>query len=515
MNQWSAFGVRMASLLVWIGVTVLARPAPAGELPGVAFDGAKTTWHDGFDRYDFVMDGQTMAISPFDRPAGERFGIGGPGNGGRRCVVICPTRPAPGNPWSWRGCYWDHQPQAEIELLKRGFHIAYISADASLKPDKYWEAWYQFLTEKHGLSKKPAFIGMSRGGEYAFMWATMHPDKVSCIYTDNPGGNDENLRRLGDLARNDVPLMLVCGTIDPILLKYGMTIENIYQQFGGRVSVILKEGAGHHPHSLSDPTPMADFIERSVQETSPPTPDFVGSKRFARYSYYSLDNRYEKFAADGYYLIRRGPAFTPSYNRYEVSLGYAVPVTVIVPKKEAPGRPWVLRAGFVARDAAVDQALLAAGFHIVVGPVGFNADGPTRADWDKLYAYMTDHGFSKKPVMEGEGGAAGAVYAWAIANPDKVSCIYAENPILRTGGIRTQPLDNLAPLAKAGVPILHVCGSLDPALDEQTRVAEKRYTELGGKITVLIRDSEGHFLAASRDVKPAIEFIVKSNGIER
>ena len=63
-----------------------------------------------------------------------------------------------GNPWSWRGCYWDHQPQTEVELLKRGFHVAYISANASLRPDKTWDAWYTFLTEKHGLSKKPAFV---------------------------------------------------------------------------------------------------------------------------------------------------------------------------------------------------------------------------------------------------------------------------------------------------------------------------------------------------------------------
>jgi hypothetical protein len=33
---------------------------------------------------------------------------------------------------------------------------------------------------------------------------------------------------------------------------------------------------------------------------------------------------------------------------------------------------------------------------------------------------------------------------------------------------KTQPIDNLAPLAKAGVPILHDCGSLDPWLKERT-----------------------------------------------
>jgi hypothetical protein len=27
---------------------------------------------------------------------------------------------APGNSWSWQGGYWNHQPQTEIELLRRG-----------------------------------------------------------------------------------------------------------------------------------------------------------------------------------------------------------------------------------------------------------------------------------------------------------------------------------------------------------------------------------------------------------
>jgi len=45
----------------------------------------------------------------------------------------------------------------------------------------------------------------------------------------------------------------------------------------------------------------------------------------------------------------------------------------------------------------------------------------------------------------------------------------------------TPPLDNLAPLAKAGVPLLQVCGSLDPQLADNTRVLEKRYKELAGR----------------------------------
>ena len=492
---------------VFVAATCLALTSARADDAYKPFEGEKSTWHDGFERYDFVMDGTTLAITPFHRPASENFGIGAAPNGGRRCVVICPKTPAAGNPWSWRGCYWDHQPQTEIELLKRGFHIAYIQADASLKPDNHWDAWYEYLTTQHGLSKKPVFVGMSRGGTYEFMWATAHPDEVSAIYGDNPAADDESLRRLGDLARNDVPILLVVGTIDPLLLKFGTGIENIYQQFGGRISVMLKEGAGHHPHSLNDPTPIADFLEQSFRERPPQPPDFIQGNRIVRYSYYSLDGIYEYYPKDGYYITRRGPAFVASYNRYEFPLG-DVNVNIIAPRKEAIGRPWVFRAGYVPRDALIDQALLAKGFHIVVGPVGYNADGPNHADWDKLYQHLTDHGFSKKPVLEGTGGGAGAVYAWAIDNPDKVSCIYAENPILHTGNVSTQPIDNLAPLAKAGIPLLHVCGSLDPAFDDQTRVAQKRYKELGGDFKLIILEGQGHFLSAQRDVKPAVDFIL-------
>ena len=476
--------------------------------PGVAaFDGGKTVWHDGFARYDYVMDEQTLAITPFAAPEGERFGVKDPPKDQRRCIVVAPKQAAPGNPWSWRGCYWDHQPQTEVELLRRGFHVAYISANATLRPGKEWDAWYAFLTEKHGLSRRPAFIGMSRGGEYAYTWATAHPDKVSCIYADNPGGNREVLARLGDLAANDVPLLHVCGSIDPILGRYSTVVEGIYQQLGGRISVMIKEGYGHHPHSLCDPTLIADFIVQSVQSSPVAAPDFVGS-RFTRSSFYSIENSYRDFPKEETYITCRGPYFTECYDRYAFDLaGVEGTITVIVPKTPAPGKPWVFRADFVSRDAAVDLALLAKGFHIVTGPVPYNADGPSLAHWNAVYKHLTDRGFSTKPVLEGAGGAAGEAYAWAIANPDKVACLYGENPVLRSRLARP-PLDNLAPLAQAGVPLLHVCGSLDPWLESQTRVAEKRYKELGGPITVIVKEGEGHYLAASKNVQPIVDFIV-------
>src|SRR5213594_3136511 len=97
----------------------------------IPFEGEKTTWHDGFDRYDFLMDEETLAIKPSKAPEGEKFGVRDPAKGQRRCIVIVPKQAAPGQPWSWRGCYWDHQPQTEVELLRRGFHISAVSASAT------------------------------------------------------------------------------------------------------------------------------------------------------------------------------------------------------------------------------------------------------------------------------------------------------------------------------------------------------------------------------------------------
>src|SRR6266404_6711566 len=133
--------------LVIIGFAETARAADL-----VPFTGEKSSWH-GFDRYDFLMDEQTFEVKPVSAKAKAE-------NGQRPCIVVVPKTVAAGNPWSWQACYWDHEPQTEVELLRRGFHIAFITPD----PGKQWDAWYSYLTEQHGLGKKPAFIGMSKGG---------------------------------------------------------------------------------------------------------------------------------------------------------------------------------------------------------------------------------------------------------------------------------------------------------------------------------------------------------------
>ena len=63
----------------------------------VPFEGEKITWH-GYDRYDFIMDDATGAITPMTAPEKEvtSFGIDVTlKDGNRRGVVVVPKRRRP------------------------------------------------------------------------------------------------------------------------------------------------------------------------------------------------------------------------------------------------------------------------------------------------------------------------------------------------------------------------------------------------------------------------------------
>lgn len=468
----------------------------------------KTLWH-GFDRYDFVMDENTLAITPIKAPADEGDGIKGEIKGQRRGILVVPRQAATGNPWSWRGCYWDYQPQTEIELLKRGFYVAYIAPD----PGKEWDAWYAFLTQKCGLSAKPAFVGMSKGGVNAYAWATVHPDKVSCIYADNPALYPESFQSITALAANDVPLLHVCGSFDYLLEHHTLAVENEYHQLGGRITVIIKEGTAHHPHSLADPKFIVDWIEKNVGSDAEKPPVIPGMN-FKKSYYYSFDDSYISFPADNTYATCRGPSFTPCYDRYDAETDSpwgVTGITVLTPQNPAPGKPWIYRANRIDREATgVDLALLAKGFYIVAAPVTAQA-GPISNEWDNVYGLLTQAGFSSRPVLEGAGAGAGEAYAWAIKNPDKVAAIYSENPVFHSLMFpQLSILDNLAPLVQAGVPLMNVCGSLDPWFADNAAVLEQRYRQLNGQVTVIMKDGIGHYPLGPDDPRPVVDFVTKA-----
>jgi hypothetical protein len=478
--------------------------AAAAASTYVPFDGEKTTWHDDFDRYDYIMDETSFAITPFKRPESEKFAVGNPPKGQRRCIVVAPKHAAAGSPWSWQACYWDHEPQTEVELLRRGFHIVFITPD----PGKQWDAFYAWLTEKHGLSTKPAFVGMSKGGVNEYDWTTANPDKVSCIYADNPAIRPEAFAKLGELARNDVALLNICGSADFLLQRHSLPIEDRYQQLGGRITVMIKDGVAHHPHSLRNPRFIADWIEQHSMPGPGTRPDFANEK-FVKSYYYSLESTNLWLKEERTYANCRGPGFVECYDRFDEKTSSQwglAGISVIVPKSVAPGRPWVFRADAITRDAVIDQALLAHGFHIVIAPLTAQS-GAVLKEWNNAYQLMLDHSFSKKPVLEGTGTAAGEAYAWAIENPDKVACIVSRNPALRSLMSKTSPLENLDPLAKAGVPLLHLCDNTDPWFNEQTKIVEQRYRGLGGEITVIVSANDARSPLPPATLARAVDFV--------
>jgi hypothetical protein len=107
---------------------------------------------------------------------------------GHLCKLVKPKQAAKGHPWIWRARFWGHEPQTEIALLERGYHVAYCDV-AELFGNKAaintWNNFYARL-QQAGLSKKAVMEGMSRGAVYVFNWAAENPDKVAAVYVDNP-----------------------------------------------------------------------------------------------------------------------------------------------------------------------------------------------------------------------------------------------------------------------------------------------------------------------------------------
>src|SRR5437667_9389392 len=69
---------------------------------------------------------------------------------------------------------------------------------------------------------------------------------------------------------------------------------------------MIKEGTGHHPHSLIDPKPIADFIEQHVQPSTAVRPEIVDDT-FIKSHYYSTENSYIYLPKEDTYAACRGP----------------------------------------------------------------------------------------------------------------------------------------------------------------------------------------------------------------
>lgn len=221
---------------------------------------------------------------------------------------------------------------------------------------------------------------------------------------------------------------------------------------------------------------------------------------------------------------------------------------LIIPKQAAPGKPWIWRTEFFGHEPQADLALLEKGFHAVYLDVQNMYGSPVAmGHMDAFYQYATrEFGLSRKVVLEGFSRGGLFSLNWATRNPDNVACIYNDAPVCDfkswPGGkgkakgspgdwdrlkqqygfsndqealdYQLNPIDNLAPLAKVRIPLLHVCGETDDVvpIDENTRLIEQRYKQLGGPITVISKPNCNHHPHSLRDPTRIVNFALAHTG---
>jgi pimeloyl-ACP methyl ester carboxylesterase len=219
--------------------------------------------------------------------------------------------------------------------------------------------------------------------------------------------------------------------------------------------------------------------------------------------------------------------------------------TVVEPKTAAPGRPWLWHGEFFGHKPAPDIALLGRGFHVVYLSVPNELGAPTAVtNWNALYRELTGrYGLARKVALVGLSRGGLYCYNWAVANPDRVACLYGDAPVCDfkswPGGFGRgkgsppdwqlvkerygfandaeakaypgNPVDSLAPLAAAGVPLLHVFGDADDVVpwEENTGRIAEQYPKLGGSITLIRKPGVGHHPHGLEDSTPIIEFLWK------
>lgn len=164
------------------------------------------------------------------------------------------------------------------------------------------------------------------------------------------------------------------------------------------------------------------------------------------------------------------------------------------------------------------ERFLKAGIAIAGIDVGESYGSPNgRTKYDHFYEYLiTSRKFDSKPCLLARSRGGLMLYSWAAENPQSVSGIAGIYPVcniasypgieracgayeltaeqLKANLIQHNPIDRLAPLANANVPIFHLHGDQDKVvpLDENSALLAQRYRELGGEIELEVVEGQGH-----------------------
>ena len=245
------------------------------------------------------MSFETVTWGDFEGFAREEFEFEG-----RPAILVKPNS-RPNGKWALKTEYFGAFPSLELELLERGWHIAYNQNENRWAEPEDMERkgrFIDYIAQHYELEKKCAVVGMSCGGLYGVKLAALYPEKISALYLDAPVLNllscpaalgkaevslfeeyqqitgrtlsqllsyrEHPIDKMDILLKNRIPIVLVAGDSDKTVpyCENGQLLAEFYEKNGGVIEVYVKENCDHHPHGLEDPRPIADFLEKQTSE---------------------------------------------------------------------------------------------------------------------------------------------------------------------------------------------------------------------------------------------------------
>lgn len=223
--------------------------------------------------------------------------------GGREAFLIAPAKAAEGKPWVWYAPTLKPLPGPEErwmirKFLDAGVAIAGVDVGESFgsKAGRAgFSAFYEEMTVRRGMSRKPAFLCRSRGGLQAYNWSAENPANISCIagiypvcdISSWPGlakaapaygmtadelqkelESNNPVSRLKPLAELKVPIFHIHGDVDTVvpLEANSGAVAAAYKKLGGEMALEVPKGQGHNMWpGFFESQSLVDFVLRHVK----------------------------------------------------------------------------------------------------------------------------------------------------------------------------------------------------------------------------------------------------------
>ena len=220
---------------------------------------------------------------------------------GMNATIVFPNEPNSDKNWLLKTEYFEAFPNFELEMLSRGWHVAYVAnvtrwcLDEDIDRKK---RFCDFMTAEYELHSKCIPVGLSCGGMIGCKFAAKYPECVSALYLDAPVMNllscpaglgkaqnfmmpefveafgmtlaelisyrNHPIDNIPSLFEHNIPVIMLYGDVDDIVPydENGAILEKYYRERGGNIVTIARKGCGHHPHGLDDLTPLVEFAEK-------------------------------------------------------------------------------------------------------------------------------------------------------------------------------------------------------------------------------------------------------------